>query len=518
METKSETNGSPGIRDSAGSDAYYGPATSFKAKTTRKEPPSKEPFINGPSRKKISAKKHLRMRYCRARYHRMKQPSTKPLTLKSLVKELAWFQLWLASHRNTHDSKKGNGWLQCLYGFFRSILLDALSTGLRPILTALFTFTIISFSFVMLALVVNKLAIPILFTLLKGAFSGDSPTFGLSTFDPLHFSCQVPLAKNWEHCKVSRNATTCTKQDPKGYVQVYTNGLRKVGQKFDDVQDIATKSNGLAGQLSQEIDHMAVIRRIVQQSNLPEAESIIEAADLLEADATATVSMLRDFLPEARNCGHFFRLHLIQHLEKGMENIARDRNRHGSWIRALGFGHSEAREIYDTVLDLFKLLDSTMGRIELLRQGSEDLLTSMGKVQADIRRLEETAVDNRKRINQNMLDKKQAILGGFRHRDDIVLLNERLRYVDELDGLIIQGGQAVRALHGAIENIKSELQLMKREASFHQTKAISLEAFVDGLQQGMDKLDEYLDSVRTLPSSRVLTATTIDPSPEATNC
>ncbi|KAK7911029.1 hypothetical protein PG985_013510 [Apiospora marii] len=378
-------------------------------------------------------------------------------------------------------SEKEQGWLERLYHLL-DISRDVLSFGLRAILSALFTITIISLSFAILAFVFNQLAIPSLFTLWKGA---SPPTLDLSAFDPPR---DVP-----------------TKHGIQGYAQVdlqrYTEGLRNVGETINDVQKIASQNNGLAGNLSREIDHMDVIRRIIRQSDLPEPGEIISATNKLEANTTDMISMLRDFLPEARNCGYLLQLRL-PHIMKGLEIIGRNRTRYHFWTRTLrydttremgnlkrksnhfhfwtrilGLGYDGTREMAEVVQEFYSLLESTIERITQLREGAQKLLDHLKLVKESTQALQDMAGSNRIKINQEKINKRLQFLGSFRHRADMEHMKECLDQLDDLDNLVTLSLQVFRKLHDAIEKIKSELATTKIETEKFHLNSTSLSEF-----------------------------------------
>ncbi|KAK7954819.1 hypothetical protein PG988_015513 [Apiospora saccharicola] len=272
------------------------------------------------------------------------------------------------------------------------------------------------------------------------------------TPEPLDFVCQAPLVKNWARCRASGDVLT--KYD--------NEALRTVVKMFNDVQDIALKSNGLARIFFQEVDHMDVIRLIVQQSKLPDPVSIIGATNKLDIHATETISMLREFLPEARNCDYLFKTHLALAV-KSLESIERTRNRRRFWLQSLLFGYDGTRKVEKDAQEVSSILEVTIGIIEQLRQFSEKLLVYLTWVRKGLRDLDVAAGSNRKLINEDNTDKKQVIPGSCRYRPDMKLIEGRLCVLDELDSLVTQGGQATRALYDAIETIRGDLEWKKTE-------------------------------------------------------
>ncbi|KAK8090350.1 hypothetical protein PG997_005311 [Apiospora hydei] len=188
--------------------------------------------------------------------------------------------------------------LMQLYGSICQVWGVVLSTSKEVAVRMLSWFFVALIVFIGLAVtfyVVTQVAIPLTLAIFKYVLWSGLPAIQ----SPIGF-CQIPFVTRLEVCKPYTQSMSV--------INYEFGRLRKVGETFRDVRDMATARERLAEDLSQEMDHMAYIRHIVRQSSLPDPQSILDAVDQLEVHAHSTTRKLRSYFPNARNCGYLLEM------------------------------------------------------------------------------------------------------------------------------------------------------------------------------------------------------------------
>ncbi|KAK7952713.1 uncharacterized protein PG986_008441 [Apiospora aurea] len=279
--------------------------------------------------------------------------------------------------------------------------------------------------------------------------------------------------------------------------------LRKVGETFRDVRDMATKRERLAEDLSQEMDHMAYIRHIVRQSSLPDPRSILDAVDQLEVHAHSTTRKLRSYFPNARNCGHLLEMR-VPVILKNLEEVQQEAHERVKgtiltrWFWALVSGYDETRAMEMIKQDFTHLLDEIIRRTTELRSGSGELLLDLGELGGDIRLLRSKAESNRIRIGQDEaeMSQKNMLVRVLWDREAMRLIEEGLANLEELHRVIEKGSKAIKALPASIETIQSELREIKAEAQAFRPDINNLREVLEFLTRGTNDLRGALNGAR----------------------